>query len=514
MTACIYPSSFIICYDICNWLNIGTEMLHFRSSKSAALHSISFLYASGFKRIKALLHKGIIGFVTCCLFITQSFAYSPYTTKELDDLEKEFVQQINQSDSVIRNPLATQYINHLGGILAKHSNQPMPDFFIVKSNEINAFAGPGGHIGINTQLILASDTESELAAVMAHELAHVRQNHLYRMIQHQKQMRIPLLASILASAALGLINPVLGSGAMMASMSGVAQDSINYTRSNEKEADRIGIDMLIKSGLNPNGMAAFFKKMQQNSRYYYTNNIPAILRSHPLDQDRIAEAQNRSAQLSKNHKYHESLDYQYFKELIRNLAQDNPKLLLDYYKPVCKNAKDANACKYGLALAEIKANNSKAANSILQQLLNVQPNNIYLQTAKSDAEISAREFGPALKRLSDLYDNYPEHYAVLVSYAQGLMASGSADKAASVLLKGSREFKTDLSICLMLSQAQSDTGRKDYAYFTLAQCELLQGRKRSAMQQLKSAKKLVKNDRYLTARIDAKMEEIKYLASS
>src|SRR3990167_3802865 len=143
-----------------------------------------------------------------------------------------------------------------------------PVFFLVKSNEINAFAGPGGYIGINSALILASENESEMAAVMAHEMAHVRQHHLYRMLEHQKQMRVPMLASLLASMALGVVNPTLATGALMGSMTGFAQDNINFVRSNEKEADSIGIDMLIKSGLDPRGMAGFFKKMQENMRYY------------------------------------------------------------------------------------------------------------------------------------------------------------------------------------------------------------------------------------------------------
>ena len=191
-----------------------------------------------------------------------TWAFSPYSNSELDELEKQFIQQINQSSSVIRTPLANQYINHLAKVLALHGQLPAPYFFIVKSNEINAFAGPGGYIGVNTQLILASDNESELAAVMAHEMSHVRQHHLYRMIEHEKQMQVPMLASMLASIALGVINPALGSGALMGSITGFAQDNINFVRSNEKEADRIGIDMLIKSGLDPRGMANFFKKMQ------------------------------------------------------------------------------------------------------------------------------------------------------------------------------------------------------------------------------------------------------------
>ena len=269
------------------------------------------------------------------LLPTTALAFSPYSTRELEELEKEFIQIINQSDSIERDALANQYINHLGKKLARLAHMPTPYFFIVKSNEINAFAGPGGYIGINTQLILATDNESELAAVMAHEIAHVRLHHLYQRIEHEKQMRIPLLASLLASAALGVVNPTLGSGALMASMTGFAQDNINFTRANEKEADRIGIGMLIKSGLDPRGMAGFFKKMQQNSRYYYTANIPAILRTHPLDEERIAEAENRSQNLGEK-QYTDSLNYRLFKELIRVSVTNNNKQLLDYYQIQCQ----------------------------------------------------------------------------------------------------------------------------------------------------------------------------------
>ena len=213
--------------------------------------------------------KNIFKFIVCfflTFLLATTWSYSPYSNKELDELEKEFIQEINSSNSVIRNPLGIQYINHLGKTLALNGQMHNPYFFLVKSNEINAFAGPGGYIGINSQLILASDSESELAAVMAHEMSHVRLHHLYRMIEHQKQMRIPRLASMLAAIALGVVNPAMGSGAMMASMSGFEQDNINFVRSNEKEADRIGIDMLIKSGLDPRAMASFFQKMQQNAR--------------------------------------------------------------------------------------------------------------------------------------------------------------------------------------------------------------------------------------------------------
>ncbi|MFC3908469.1 M48 family metalloprotease [Legionella dresdenensis] len=445
------------------------------------------------------------------LFCNPLYSFSPYSNQELDELEKEFVQQINQADSVERHPLATQYINHIGKQLAAYGHIRVPYFFIVKSIEINAFAGPGGYIGINSQLILASENESELAAVMAHEIAHVRLHHLYRMLEHQKQMQIPMLASLLAAAALGAINPTLGSGAMAATMTGFAQDNINFTRANEKEADRIGISMLSQAGFDPRAMAGFFKKMQQSARYYYTANIPAILRTHPLDEDRIAEAENRSFQL-KNKDHADSMDYFLFKELLRNDVARDSKQLLEYYQHGCNKKTPAAACAFGHALALLGINQFGQAKSLINPLLAHDNNNLFYQIAMAQAETGNKEYEAAIKRLQDLQTLYPENYAALMAYGQGLLAAGKAEKASAVLLKGSRRFKKDLILCEQLARAQSAANQKAYAYFTEAQCQLLQGRHREALRSLRQAKILAKNDRYLLARTDAMMDEVKFLA--
>lgn len=446
--------------------------------------------------------------ITCTLAqsVSAEGGLSPYSTSELEQLEKEFVQQINLSESVDRNPLAKQYINRIGKNLAHQGHIITPDFFIVKSNEINAFAGPGGHIGINTQLILITSNESELAGVMAHEIAHVRLHHLYSAIEHQRQMRIPMLASMLASLALGVINPTVGMGAMMGSLSGFSQDSINFTRAKEKEADRIGIDMLIKAGYNPHSMAAFFQKMQENTRYYYTAHIPAILRTHPLDSDRIAEAENRTVRFAKKN-YPNSSDYALVKELIRTDVMRDSKLLLDYYTHQCRKISPADACQYGHALALLTTNNFIKARDLLMPLA-VQKNNLYFQIAMAQAETGLSLHQAALSRLEEMRNNYPDHYAVLMAYSQALLAANLNEKATSLLLKGSRQYKHDLPLCKELARAQSKSNQKAYAYFTQAQCLLLEGQKRAAVAQLKVARSMSKNDDYLQARISAKIEEI------
>ncbi|MGC1182706.1 M48 family metalloprotease [Legionella sp.] len=453
--------------------------------------------------------KKTICWLSLTIILTQPLAaegLSPYSTNELDQLEKEFVQQINQSESVERNPLARQFINRIGKNLAQQGHIKTPDFFIVKSNEINAFAGPGGHIGINTQLILITSNESELAGVMAHEIAHVRLHHLYSAIEHQKQMRIPMLASLLASVALGVINPTLGMGAIMGSLSGFSQDTINFTRSKEKEADRIGIDMLIKAGYNPHSMAAFFQKMQENTRYYYTAHIPAILRSHPLDSDRIAEAQNRTTRFAKKN-YSDSLDYALVKEIIRTDVSRDPRTLLEYYERQCPKISPPTACQYGHALTLLNTNNFTKARELLTPLV-IQKNNLYFQIAMAQAETGLSQYQTALSRLAEMQINYPDSYAVLMAYSQALLAANQNEKAVSILLKGSRQYKQDLSLCKELARAQAKINQKGYAYFTQAQCLILEGQKRAAVAQLKVARSIAKDDKYLQARISAKIEEI------
>ena len=437
-----------------------------------------------------------------------SWAFSPYSNDELEQLEKEFVQQINQSDSVIRNPLASQYINHLAKRLAQHGEMAQPYFFIVNSNEINAFAGPGGYIGVNSQLILASENESELAAVMAHEMSHVRLHHLYRMIEHQKQMRIPMLATMLASIALGVLNPAIGTGALMGSMTGFSQDNVNFVRSNEKEADRIGIDMLIKSQLDPKGMASFFKKMQQNSRYYYTDNIPAILRTHPMDEDRIAEAENRSLHLVQK-SYPDNMEYRLFKELIRTTVATDGKQLIEYYQQQCPKNTSNYICQYGYVLALLNINQYQQAADRLEPLLRQDANNLFFVIAMAQADIGIHKNATAITLLSELAANHPGNYATIREYAQGLMAVNNPEKAAAVLLKGSRLFPNDLPICKQLARAEATSHHKDYAYFTLAHCYLLQGDRRTALNQLKQAKTLAVKDHLLQARIDATIDDIK-----
>jgi beta-barrel assembly-enhancing protease len=452
-----------------------------------------------FKRILTLL----------LLVHSACFGFSAYSNKELDELEKQFKKEINQSPQVLRTPLAERYINQVARRLARHGQMQKPYFFIVKSKEINAFAGPGGYIGVNTELILASQNESELAAVMAHEMAHVRLHHLYRMIEHQKQMQIPKLAGMLAAIALGIINPTLGTGAMLGTMDSFEKDTISFIRSNEKEADSIGIDILNRAHYDPEGMPSFFKKMQMNTRYYYSANIPAILRTHPLDEDRIAEADNRIAQMKLHQNISSSPQYYLFKELVRHEVPHSTQQLFEYYAKQCSKNSPEYACRYGLALNYQEINQHQQSIQILEPLVqSTDVNDPFLNLALAQSYEAIGQKAQAKEIYQKFYDVTPNNTAVLDQYSE-FLESSDPRKNLSLLLKAHRQFKNDLNICYKLARAQAQLRLLAQAYFTEATCHAIQGEKKAALTQLNVAKKYTKANSYMAQRIDAKIEEIK-----
>jgi predicted Zn-dependent protease len=320
-----------------------------------------------------------------------------------------------------------------------------------------------------------------------------------------------MMAAMLAAIALGSIDPTLASSAAMGTLSGFAQDAINFTRANEKEADSIGINVLMQANFNPKAMVTFFQKMQENSRYYYSANTPAILRTHPLDDDRISEALNR---IPLNlPAIHEENDYYAFKELIRNEVTIDKKSLLDFYQVKCKSQEGTlhDYCQYGQAITWINIGKLELAKANLEQLLKINPNNLFFQLAKIELDLKSRDYENAKINLAKLIQARPDSYAVLYFASQVYSAMKNYPKSQAILLKARRRFPQDLLICKALAKAHADSKQYATAYFTEAHCSILQGYRHDAMAKLRHAKTYTKNssDKYLTNKIDALIEEIK-----
>lgn len=428
----------------------------------------------------------------------------------MQTLIRDFRVEIQQSSSIIRTPLANDYIQHLGMKLAGHTNDRDIHyaFFIHNSEDINAFAGPGGTIVINSALILATTKEDELAAVLAHEIAHSEQKHWLKDLNRQKSTQIPFIASTLVALALGIINPSLGSGALMGSLSGYAQNEINHTRSHEEEADRIGIQLLYAADYNPEGMVDFLKQLQKYNQYHNMNNIPGILLTHPLDEIRIADAQNRVALLPKK-KYISHADYFLFKEMIRVLTSQNPTSLLPYYQEQRRLHPNDVALQYGHALILMKTLKYTEAKSELNTLIQKSPyfyNNYYYVLALSGCELALKQTQQALTQLAALYQRYPDNLAIILDYSTSLIQLNQSHQAEKILQDALVDYPHNTVLLQNLAQAQSRSHQTARAYLTRAQLFLQLGESREANIALQNAKAAVHNDPLLMAQINAQIK--------
>ncbi len=455
-----------------------------------------------------------IALVCCFLLATRCFAdalpdlgspnQSFYNQQEIKKLSKRYMQEIRQSPNYLHDPLLKDYLQNLGNTLVQHSDAPQQSFhfFILLTPEVNAFAGPGGYIGVNSGLILATRNESELAAVMAHEIAHVSQNHMLRSMTQEKRWRLPLLAAAIAAAALGYTHPALAEGAALAGFGGYIQHSIAFSRENERDADRIGIQTLHHSGFDPDSMANFFKKIQTQNHLSSLNTVPVILRAHPLNDERIADAENRTAQYAKQ-TYRSSSMYYLMQARMRVLASRNIQKTIHYFQ----RQPTTFANQYGLALAYSVAQSYPDAEKILQPLVTKFPDNIVYILADVQVDVALKKNQQALNKLDTAYENFPDSRPVLLAYANTLIKLVKNQKATQILQRAVDNSPRDFTLWQMLSIAEDKSGHKALAYFALAKSFLLRDDTDTARGYLKQALKHTKAGSLLALQIKAALSE-------
>src|ERR1700716_797278 len=269
--------------------------------------------------------------------------------------------------SFLDDPELTEYVNEIGRRIVAASPGARQDFefFMVRDNTINAFAMPGGFVGVHTGLLLAAQTESELAGVLAHEVAHVTQHHLARLLGKQEQMSIPTLAAVVLGLLAARAHPDLAQAVIAGAGATGIQSQLNYTRDFEREADRIGFQFLQQAGFDVGGMGSFFERMQKATRLY-ENNAPAYLRTHPLTTERIADMQNR-AQMAVYKQAPDSIEFHLARAKVR-AEQGLPREAVAHFNELVRDhryAEEAGA-RYGLASALARAREFSRASSEIE----------------------------------------------------------------------------------------------------------------------------------------------------
>jgi len=419
------------------------------------------------------------------------------------------IRNIRRAGGVLDDPLIQGYLNELGyRLVAPSETQQLFHFFLIKDTSINAFALPGGFIGINAGLILATKSESELAGVMAHEIAHVTQRHHARQYE-QGNNSIPIIAALIAAMVLGSKNNDIGQAALATVAADSAQQQINFTRANEKEADRIGIKLLINAEFNPHGMATFFDTMDKQSRFFGVN-VPEFLRSHPVNPARIADARHRASQYT-NTLTTNSTSYYLLRTRLQVLASDDKVALLKSFSSMLQtgNYQNKEATRYGYALALMANKKYKEALSQTRILLKKHPELIAYNILKAQIETNAKKYSAAIKTFEKLLTIYPGNNTISLYYVETLLKANKIKLAHSILQTQISSSTKIPELYRLLAETQAKLNKPADSHQSLAEYYYLLGQTHDAIKQLEIGLKSAKIDFYLTSRLEARLNEFK-----
>lgn len=433
---------------------------------------------------------------------------SPAQEKKLGE---SFMRQVRRYAPVVDDEEVEEYIQQLGESLAKYADYDGDfTFFMIESNVINAFAVPGGFIGFHTGLILNSHGESEVASVMAHEIVHITQRHGARGIEAQARNNIPAMAALLGALVLTAIDPQAGIGALTAVQAAQIQKQINFTRGNEREADRIGIQLLHEAGYNTASMADFFQRLQTANRYTDPKHIPEILRTHPVTINRISEARERAEQLKTVPIREDSFEYRIVWHKLNVAAAKDPARAKDYYTNLLKRGdyEDESLARYGYVLALTDAGEVAEARVEIAKLLAQSPAVIPFRLAAARVEQRANNNEAALGHFKAAYDLDPTSRAAVYGYAN-MLTLADKPKAARKLLRdygvGDRQ---DPKFYKLIAEAETRMGAKAKSHFSLAEYYRIVGELNLAAVQLRLAQTAPDVTNYERHRIDARLDEV------
>lgn len=423
-----------------------------------------------------------------------------------------FYLRLQQSVDLIDDPEVNSYIQDLGYRLVTHSDGPhLPFlFFMVPAPSVNAFAAPGGFIGMHSGLILASESEDEVASVLAHEIAHVTQRHLVRSFEKYQQQSIPRTIALIAAALLAAADPSAGIVALTAVQAGGVQSQLNFTRSNEAEADNLGMHTLVRSGFDAMAMPRFFEKLQQSSRFYDSSGVPEFLRSHPVTTSRIAEARGRAVTYPLKRQVSDTLQFYLIREKLRVLATKDANKLVRYYEGVLNNSSSLNetATRYGYSLALAEAGQFTTARKVIKSLIDSDTDRLNYQIALAKIEISVGQLSSALNIYQQSQKIYPDDQALTLNQVDALLRANLPRQAAHLLLKQLELGHKSSGLYKLLAQAKQDTGEKSESHIWLAEYYYNSGRLERAADQLRIAADLAKGDEFQLAKISARLRDV------
>ncbi|HOW76593.1 MAG TPA: M48 family metalloprotease [Candidatus Competibacteraceae bacterium] len=409
-----------------------------------------------------------------------------------DDEQKlglDIMRRLRDRGAVMDDVQLNEYLNSIGQTIVTYADQNGAPytFFMVRDAGINAFALPHNFIGINAGLLLATQREDELAGVMAHEIAHVSQRHIARAIADMKRLSLPMAAAMLAGAALATASKQAGQAAMVGSMAASAQHQISFTRVNEQEADRIGMQLLANAGFDPQGMTDFFSKLERLSSGEARNQIPEMLLTHPRPESRAADTQDRlPVPAMRQAGPRDRKAYDLAKARTRVLLTEDNRTLIRELETRLTSGNFTNEApeRYAYALALRQAGRYDEAQQQISRLQRSDPDRLAFRIEAAEIALVRGDQAQAWRLFEEAYRLYPDDFTLAMHYGRALSAQGDPQRAMRLLQPHLRRHPNDPQLYATYAQAAQRAGDRAETHATMAEYHYLSGELLAAIEQL------------------------------
>jgi beta-barrel assembly-enhancing protease len=452
-----------------------------------------------------------------------ALALAPLSAQNLPDLGDESASVLSASQErklgetayrelrnqgvILNDPEVNAYLNQLGNrlLLANPEIKQSYEFFAVNDPAINAFAMPGGYIGVNIGLLALAQTESELASVLSHEIAHVSQHHIARALSGQARNQWVSLAALALAILLAKSQPQMSQAAVASAQALSIQSQLDYTRDHEREADRIGFSILEKSKLDVSAMATFFERLQRATRASDNAQVPSYLRSHPITYERIAEAQGRS-QKGTYKQTVDNADFQYVRALVRSYMGDSRDVITAFQDNLtAQKYSDKAATQYGLAAAYVRDKQYLKAAAITDQLERDGVKHPMVAAMAAFIRFQDGQYEAALQRYAAALAQYPEHKQLYHDYPDVLLKHKEPQAAATFMEKALTRYPEDPYLYEIAARANADIGKKLQSHRYLGEAYWRSGNLKGAVEQFMIAAKAADGDFYQTSVVDSRL---------
>ncbi|NDU86037.1 MAG: M48 family metallopeptidase [Ferrovum sp.] len=436
---------------------------------------------------------------------------SALSSKDEMALGRQVMQEIRADPAYFNDPETVDFVSSVGHRLLAVSDdlgdQHHFEFFVLEDPTLNAFALPGGFIGVHTGLIEAADNESELASVLAHEISHVTQHHIARAMEAQNQ-NLPLTLAAMAAAILAARSSPDGAmGGVVGAQAGMIQAQLNFSRDNEREADRLGIRRLLKTNYDPKAMATFFTKLGRYGRFY--EGAPAFLQTHPLTTERLAEIQDR-LQSVPYRQVQDGPDFALIKARIQALVGTPHEAMESFMGHEYDiNQPEERPLLYGKAVALWRNGQYSEAQALLEQVREKSAPNALFDSLRAQIVLDEGHGHQALELYQRGLQHYPDQRALIYGYIQALILVRQPEQALRTIADRLLLTSSDARLYEFQSQAYAMQNHQMSSHEALAHAYLLLDNPSAAMEQLQIALRAGDGDFYQKSQVESTLRDVK-----